>query len=139
MGIKSLTSMVNNYPIFFLNRTTTSHLKSLKKDHDMWSWKSRSWLGTGSSFRSLRIFRPKEVYVFYQNNLNFFFPANKTRLTYSIMIKLKINHFKIIINQGFWCHFFQLYLSYIVVVNFIGGGNQRKSQICRNSVTNLIT
>ena len=62
---------------------------------------------------TLRIVCPKGVYIFYQHNLNFFFPANKTRLTYSIMIKLKINNFKIIINQGLGILVFNATFNYI--------------------------
>ena len=34
--------------------------------------------------------------------------------------------------------YFQQYFSYIVVVSFIGGGNQRKPPTCRKSLTNFI-
>jgi hypothetical protein len=34
---------------------------------------------------------------------------------------------------------FQQYFSYVVAVSFIGGGNQRKPQTCRKSLTNFIT
>jgi len=34
---------------------------------------------------------------------------------------------------------FQQYVSYIMVVSFIGGGNRRKSLKCRKSLTNFIT
>ena len=35
--------------------------------------------------------------------------------------------------------YFQQYFSYIVAVNFIGGGNRRKPQTCHKSLTNFIT
>jgi hypothetical protein len=45
-----------------------------------------------------------------------------------------------------WCNdvqrHFQQYVSYIMAVNFIGGGNwsaRRKSQTCCKSLTNIIT
>ena len=33
-----------------IKQSTTSHLKPLntKKDNDVWHWKSRSWIGTGT-------------------------------------------------------------------------------------------
>jgi hypothetical protein len=34
---------------------------------------------------------------------------------------------------------FQQYFSYIVAVNFIGGGNQRKPLTCRKSLATFIT
>jgi len=47
MKRKFITVMVNN-STNTTKRTNSSHLKSLKhrKDHDIWHWKSRSWLRT---------------------------------------------------------------------------------------------
>jgi len=51
----------------------------------------------------------------------------------------------IIMNKVLFCLFygasrhFQQYVSYIVAVNFIGGGNRRKPPTCCKSLTNFIT
>jgi hypothetical protein len=33
----------------------------------------------------------------------------------------------------------QQYFSYVMVMSFIGGGNRRKSPVCRKSLTHFIT
>jgi hypothetical protein len=44
---------------------TNNHLSSLptkhRKDHDIWRWKSRSWLGTGSNMYQVK---PEDVMPF---------------------------------------------------------------------------
>jgi len=48
----------SSIPPISTKRTTTSHLNWTywsQKDHDIWRWKSRSWLGTGTKMGGIKL------------------------------------------------------------------------------------
>jgi hypothetical protein len=70
----------------------------------------------------------------------YFYRSYKNLNRFSYIKELKISFVKIWVRvYRLWCLMPQQYFSYIMVVSFIGGGNQRKPSTCRKSLTNLIT